>query len=202
MRFASSVEQLAYAGDDRAAEELDRGHALVVRDPSDGVVQVEPAQAERADDCGDPIGDGLGGADVHRAVVDLGEELLVGRRAPAALARRPLELLLVVGPLDLDRLAIALGDEAERVQPDRQLRLSVLHERSLVELDVGCEALGSAGDDRQHQRQAEACGAYDRFRAAPDANPGRDVSLGDRRADGLARERRAEVPRPGDGLLT
>ena len=202
MRFGSGVEQLAYAGDDRAAKELDRGHALVVRDASDGVVQVEPAQAERADDCGDPIGDGLGGGDVHRAVVDLGEELLVGRRAPAALARRPLELLLVVGPLDLDRLAIGLGDEAERVQPDRQLRLSVLHERSLVELDVGCEALGSAGDDRQHQRQAEACGAYDRLRAAANANPGRDVSLGDRRADELVRERRPEVPRPGDGLLT
>src|SRR5437870_7654094 len=139
VHFGSSVEQLAYAGDDRAAEELDRGSALVLRDASDGVVQVEPAQAERADDCGDPIGDGLGGADVHRAVVDLGEELLVGRRAPAALARRPLELLLVVGPLDLDRLAIGLGDETERVQPDRQLWLSVLQERSLVELDVGCE---------------------------------------------------------------
>ena len=50
MRFGSSVEQFAYAGDHLAAVELDRGQALVVRDPSDRVVQVEPAQAEGADD--------------------------------------------------------------------------------------------------------------------------------------------------------
>src|SRR3954451_13289931 len=106
VRFGSSVDQFAYAGDHLAAVELDHGQALGVRDASDRVVQVEPAQVKRADDCGDPIGDGLGGADVHRAVIDLDEELLVGRRAPAALARRSLELLLVVGPLDLDRLAI------------------------------------------------------------------------------------------------
>src|SRR4051794_16918370 len=73
MRFGSSVEQFAYAGDYLSAVELDRGHPLVVRDASDGVVQVEPAQVERADDCGDSIGDGFGRSDVHRAAVDLGE---------------------------------------------------------------------------------------------------------------------------------
>ena len=94
--------------------------------------------------CGDPVRDGLGRADVHRAVVDLGQELLVGRRPPAALARRPLELLLVVRPLDLDRLLVRLGDEPERVQADRQRRLPVLLERALVELDVRREPLGLA----------------------------------------------------------
>ena len=48
-------EQLADAGDHFAAVELDHGHSLVVRDASDCVVQVEAAQAERADDRGDPV---------------------------------------------------------------------------------------------------------------------------------------------------
>ena len=56
---ASSVsgargEQLAHPRNHLAAEELDHGHALVVRDASDRVVQVEAAEAERADDRGDP----------------------------------------------------------------------------------------------------------------------------------------------------
>ena len=124
------------------AVELDRRHPLLVRDPPERVQQVEPAQRSVRIDGRDPAGDGLGRADVHRAVVDLGQELLVGRRPPAALLRRPLELLLVVRPLDLDGLLVGLGDEPERVQPDRQLRLAELLERALVELDVRREALG------------------------------------------------------------
>ena len=93
------------------------------------------------------------------------------------------------------------ADEPERVQPDRQLRLSVLLERALVELDVGREPIGVPADDRQHERQAEARGAHDRLGAAADADPGRDVSRGDRRAHELVVERRPELPRPGHGLL-
>jgi hypothetical protein len=77
----------------------------------------------------------------------------------------------------------------------------VLLERALVELDVGREALGLAGDHRQHQGQAESCGAHDRLWAAADAHPGRDVPLGDRRAHELVRHRRPEVPGPGHRLL-
>src|SRR5262249_56254241 len=42
--------------------------------------------------------------------------------------------------------------------------------------------------------------AYDRLWAAADTDPGRDVSLGDRRAHELVRERRTEAPRPGHRL--
>src|SRR3954463_9955102 len=60
MRFGSSVEQFAYAGDHLAAVELDHGHPLVVRDASDRVVQVEPAQVERGEDLCDSMGAVLG----------------------------------------------------------------------------------------------------------------------------------------------
>ena len=92
-------------------------------------------------------------------------------------------------------------DEPERMQADRQLRLPELLEGALVELDVAGEALGIAADDRQHQRQAEAGGPHDRLRAAADAHPGRDVAVRDRRADELVGQRRAELARPGDGLV-
>ena len=46
--------------DHLAAKELDVGHAPVVGDASDRVVEVEPAQAERLHDVGDPLRDGLG----------------------------------------------------------------------------------------------------------------------------------------------
>ena len=87
------------------------------------------------------------------------------------------------------------------MQPDRQLRLPVLLEGALVELHVWCEALGVAADDREHQRQAEARGPDHRLRAATDAHPGGDVAIGDRRGDDLVGQRRAEVARPGDGLV-
>src|SRR4029077_1576503 len=101
-------------------------------------------------------------ADVHRAVIDLREELLVGRRPPAAFLRRPVELLLVEGPLGRDGLLVRLADVPERVQTDRQLWLAELLERALVELDVLRKSLGPAADDRQHQRKAVARRAQDR----------------------------------------
>jgi len=39
-------EQLSYAGDHFAAEELDGGHSLVMGDATEGVGQVESVEAE------------------------------------------------------------------------------------------------------------------------------------------------------------
>ena len=88
------------------------------------------------------------------------------------------------------------------MQADGKFRLTLLLERALVQLDKGCEALGAPGDDREHQRQAEARSAHDGLRAAADADPGGDVPRADRRAHELVRERGAEGSRPGDRLLT
>src|SRR5262249_10360382 len=120
---------------------------------------------------------------------------------PTALLRGPLELLLVMRPLDPYGLLVGWRDEPQRVQADRQLRLSVLLQRALVQLDVGSKSLRAPADDRQHQRQAEARCAHDPLRAAADAYPGREVAVGDGWADELVRERRAELPGPGHGLL-
>jgi hypothetical protein len=106
-------------GDHFAAVELDGGNSLLVWDAADGIEQVEPAQTERLHRGGDSVRDGLRRSDIHRAVIDFRQELLVGRWPPAALACCPVELFLVVRPLDLEGLVIGLGDETERVQPDR-----------------------------------------------------------------------------------
>ena len=202
VRLRSRREQLADPRDHLAAIELDRGQPLLVRDPSDGVVQVEAAEAERPGGGGDPVGDGLRRADVHRAVIDLGLELLVGRRPPAALARRPLELLLVVRPLDPQRVLVRVGDEPERVQPDRAT-------------PAGRAARAPACRARRTARTARALPAMTASisgrpkRAARTTDCGLPPTptqvgmcpVGDRRADELVRERRPEVPRPGHGLL-
>src|SRR5439155_246751 len=86
-----------------------RTTSAVVGDASDGIEEVEPAQAERLHRGGDSVRDCLGRSDVHRAVIDLVYELLVCRWPPAALTCCPLELLLVVGPLDLEGLVVGVG---------------------------------------------------------------------------------------------
>src|SRR5262249_55955046 len=54
LRFGRFGEQLPHAGDHFAAEQFDHGEPLLVSDAPDCVMEVEAAQAERADDVGDP----------------------------------------------------------------------------------------------------------------------------------------------------
>ena len=84
-----------------------------------GVDQVEPADVQRLDRAGDLARDGLGRADVQRAVGDLGVELLALDRRPAAQRADPVADHLVARPEQLPRLLVGVGDEARGVHPDR-----------------------------------------------------------------------------------
>ena len=126
----------------------------------------------------------------------------MGRRPPAALARRPVELLLVIGPLDLDRLLVRLGDEPQRVQPDRQLpAVRAARARACRARRTARSARAGRAMTASISGRPKRAARTHRLRAAADAHPGRDVPLGDRRAHELIGERRAELPRPGHRLV-
>ena len=107
-----------------------------------------------------------------------------------------------VRPLDVDGFLVRSRDQSVRVHADSLERLLELFEGSLVELDQREEPDGRATDDGQHEREAVAGGADHRLRAAADANPDGQMSVGERRTHVLVGERRAELARPRDGLVS
>ncbi len=81
---------------------------------------------------------------------------------------------------------------------DRLHRATEFAERALIEVDIGCEPLGIAADDRQHQRQVVARRADHRFRASAHADPGLQRAGLRLREDTLIDQRRAQTTPPGD----
>jgi hypothetical protein len=106
-----------------------------------------------------------------------------------------------VRPLNVNGFLVRSGDVSVRVHTDRERRLPVRIERTLVEVDQRCESPRIPADDCQHQRQTVARGPNHRLRAATDTHPRGEMPLRERRTEELLGERRTEAARPGDWLV-
>src|SRR5258708_39340307 len=110
----SAGEDVADHGDYLRAVELDGFQSGAHRQRAGRVDQVEPTDAQPLDGAGDPAGDGLRRADVHRAVYDVGVEFLAAERRPAAQRPDPVAGDLVPRVEQLLGLLVGVGDEARR----------------------------------------------------------------------------------------
>ena len=149
----------------------------------------------------DLLGDLLRAADeVRAAQIAAGLELLAGHRRPAALAADAVHHRLQAREGDVGGGLRGVGDEAVRVDAQRQAVVPGLGGGLAVQLGERREALGLPADDRQRQRQAEHAGAHDRPRRAADGDPDGQRVLHRPRVDAEAVERGAVAARPRDVL--
>src|SRR5665213_4129242 len=73
---------------------------------------------------------------------------------------------------------------------------------TVVEIDIGHEALWIAADDGKHQREVVTGGANDRFRAAADTDPGFQRAAFERGKHPLITQGRARMTAPSNLVIT
>ena len=169
-----------------------------MRDRAVGVLEHETVQTELPDGTGGFLGDGLHRTQVHGSAVHLMQELVFGRRRPAAvLADEPLHRVPVRVHLLLG-LLVGFCDEAVEVGAHGQSFVAELLIRAFIEVDEGAEAARGAADDGQHQGHLVPGGTHHRLRGAADGHPGLKRGFG-RRVELLVLQPRARGAGPGDG---
>src|SRR5262249_49390722 len=98
-------------------------------------------------------------------------------------------------------LLVGVGHVAMAVDADRLHRFAKLLERLEIEVDKRSKSRRRAADDGKHEREVVLRGAYNRFGAAADADPGLEFSVFDWRKTALVAERRPQLALPGHALL-
>jgi hypothetical protein len=71
----------------------------------------------------------------------------------------------------------------------------------MIKVDIGPETVGVTADDRQHERRVVVSRANHGLRAAPDADPGFERTVFDRRKDALVGERRTRMTLPSHRIV-
>src|SRR5216683_1930240 len=195
-------EQLPDARDHLPSVQLDGRHLMFVWYSPRRIGQVEAAEPEEANDPCNFGRDGFHRSEIQRSFVDLGLESIHRRSRPSALGRSLLEDMSPMRPLNVRGFLVGSGYEPVGVHTDALQRLSVFLEGSLVELNQRQEPDRRPADNGQHEREAVARGSDNRLGTAANSNPHGQMALREGRAEVLVCERRAELSRPGDGLVS
>src|SRR5258706_2549638 len=165
-------QELTNAGDHLRAVQLDRGHEGLMRETAHPVFQVKAGRAEHGEICRDFLGDGLWRAHVERAVrPDLTQKGFLGRDGESAGLGDAADDLAVARPERFAGLVVGPVDMTRRVHAYRKRWALEMLQRPQEQLRERREARWGSANDREHQREAQACGADDRLRAAADADP-------------------------------